>query len=550
MSQQYPNNNNNLVPTTTINKNQIEKQIELWKKKLDEYKCPISQQIMIHPVIIETGQTFEKQFIEQWLKNNYICPKTKKILKSKNFIPCIDLKSIIDKKIKKFINNVIVNVKIWQNDGDLINICKDLIDYSIGLILKDENCKDLLEELQILKCDNLLLLQNISEDLFFNEYNKIVKSIKDNKVKLLQLNKIQNKINNKLILQEYCNEVLNILFKIKENDFKKDEYLNNILEKLINIDLIEQNKNIFINVIKNLFKENNLTNINLQNLLQVIKNYPELAEETNTIYLQLYKNNNDIIYLEKVYELNTKNKEIEQQLLNSYLEQGLNDKYIDLYIKINKTNPFNVMIFKLIESQNKKFENTILNLEDKFQNQINNITLQYENKIKNLEYQLQSTQSQLEQQILNNIKTKLPNEWKDKFTKIITIKTPLNIQKEEHFFSDMFEACGFNWNLGIFPKGNKISKKDALAIFLELNEMKHKLTESEEKEVISIKTKILIANTNFDDTSIKNIEHVYSEVGGFGNSGLRQLDYVPFIENDKQIFKILIGIQLMEIKYK
>lgn len=66
------------------------------------FLCPITQEIMIDPVIIETGQTYERQFIEEWLKTKSTCPITNVELKSKSWIPNYSLKSaILDWKSKK-----------------------------------------------------------------------------------------------------------------------------------------------------------------------------------------------------------------------------------------------------------------------------------------------------------------------------------------------------------------------------------------------------------------------------------------------------------------
>ncbi|KAL2941208.1 U-box domain-containing protein 9 [Bienertia sinuspersici] len=47
----------------------------------DEFRCPISSQIMKDPVILSTGQTYDRPFIQKWLKEgNRTCPQTQQVL--------------------------------------------------------------------------------------------------------------------------------------------------------------------------------------------------------------------------------------------------------------------------------------------------------------------------------------------------------------------------------------------------------------------------------------------------------------------------------------
>ncbi|KNA06342.1 hypothetical protein SOVF_181890 [Spinacia oleracea] len=47
----------------------------------DEYRCPISKEIMKDPVILSTGQTYDRPFIQKWLKEgNRTCPQTQQVL--------------------------------------------------------------------------------------------------------------------------------------------------------------------------------------------------------------------------------------------------------------------------------------------------------------------------------------------------------------------------------------------------------------------------------------------------------------------------------------
>nr|XP_043637254.1 U-box domain-containing protein 9 [Erigeron canadensis] len=46
-----------------------------------EFRCPLSKELMRDPVILSTGQTYDRPFIQKWLKaGNRVCPKTQQVL--------------------------------------------------------------------------------------------------------------------------------------------------------------------------------------------------------------------------------------------------------------------------------------------------------------------------------------------------------------------------------------------------------------------------------------------------------------------------------------
>ncbi|CAH8271493.1 unnamed protein product [Arabidopsis lyrata] len=52
-----------------------------------EFICKLSKRIMIEPVLIASGQTFEKRYILEWLKHERTCPRTKQVLYHRFWIP-------------------------------------------------------------------------------------------------------------------------------------------------------------------------------------------------------------------------------------------------------------------------------------------------------------------------------------------------------------------------------------------------------------------------------------------------------------------------------
>ena len=77
-----------------------EKRIEKIKNIPDNFKCPISLEIMIEPVIIESGITFDKKNIEEWFLYHNTCPLTRSIV-NKNIIPNKIIRTMIHEFMEK-----------------------------------------------------------------------------------------------------------------------------------------------------------------------------------------------------------------------------------------------------------------------------------------------------------------------------------------------------------------------------------------------------------------------------------------------------------------
>ncbi|XWS53134.1 hypothetical protein CRYUN_Cryun11dG0131800 [Craigia yunnanensis] len=62
----------------------------------DDFRCPISLELMKDPVIVSTGQTYERSCIEKWLEQGHgTCPKTQQTLSSPTLTPNYVLRSLI-----------------------------------------------------------------------------------------------------------------------------------------------------------------------------------------------------------------------------------------------------------------------------------------------------------------------------------------------------------------------------------------------------------------------------------------------------------------------
>ncbi|KAJ7296244.1 hypothetical protein O6H91_10G051100 [Diphasiastrum complanatum] len=61
-----------------------------------DFRCPLSLELMADPVIVASGQTYERAYIQQWLdQGNTTCPKTRQILAHTHLIPNYTVKALI-----------------------------------------------------------------------------------------------------------------------------------------------------------------------------------------------------------------------------------------------------------------------------------------------------------------------------------------------------------------------------------------------------------------------------------------------------------------------
>ncbi|XP_009415649.2 U-box domain-containing protein 12 [Musa acuminata AAA Group] len=62
----------------------------------DDFRCPLSLELMKDPVIVSTGQTYERSYIQKWLDSGHkTCPKTQQYLSHTAVTPNFVLKSLI-----------------------------------------------------------------------------------------------------------------------------------------------------------------------------------------------------------------------------------------------------------------------------------------------------------------------------------------------------------------------------------------------------------------------------------------------------------------------
>ncbi|KAE8720683.1 U-box domain-containing protein 15 [Hibiscus syriacus] len=107
-----------------------------------EFLCPITLDVMRDPVIIASGQTFERESIQKWFdSNNRTCPKTRQTLAHLSLVPNHALKNLITQWCEK-------NNYKHPNTEDL--------ESSQGSSVKEEEISSLVEELSSSELEVLL----------------------------------------------------------------------------------------------------------------------------------------------------------------------------------------------------------------------------------------------------------------------------------------------------------------------------------------------------------------------------------------------------------
>ncbi|CAI9096714.1 OLC1v1032917C2 [Oldenlandia corymbosa var. corymbosa] len=96
----------------------------------DDFKCPISLELMRDPVIVATGQTYERSYIQRWIDcGNTTCPKTQQKLENLKLTPNYALRSLISQWCTK--HNIeqptaITNGRIKKSDGSFRDVSGDI----------------------------------------------------------------------------------------------------------------------------------------------------------------------------------------------------------------------------------------------------------------------------------------------------------------------------------------------------------------------------------------------------------------------------------------
>lgn len=77
-----------------------EAQIDMLNKPTppEDFICPLSSRLLYDPVVIDSGQTFERVWIQKWFNEGHdTCPKTKRKLSHFSLTPNVSMKNLITK---------------------------------------------------------------------------------------------------------------------------------------------------------------------------------------------------------------------------------------------------------------------------------------------------------------------------------------------------------------------------------------------------------------------------------------------------------------------
>ncbi|GFQ04561.1 U-box domain-containing protein 11 [Phtheirospermum japonicum] len=133
----------------------------------DDFRCPISLELMRDPVIVATGQTYERSYIQQWIDcGNTTCPKTQLKLQHLTLTPNYVLRSLISQWcLKHNVEQPLKNGRLKKSDGSFRDVTDDITAIE-ALVHKlssrsVDSCRSALSEIRSLSkrsTDNRILL--------------------------------------------------------------------------------------------------------------------------------------------------------------------------------------------------------------------------------------------------------------------------------------------------------------------------------------------------------------------------------------------------------
>lgn len=97
------------------------------------FRCPMSTEIMRDPVVLSTGQTYERQFVQAWLDSGFrTCPQTQQVITHTNLIP----NNLVREMISQWCKNQGVELPKTLQDSHVLGITKGEKERLDSLLLK------------------------------------------------------------------------------------------------------------------------------------------------------------------------------------------------------------------------------------------------------------------------------------------------------------------------------------------------------------------------------------------------------------------------------
>ncbi|KEH30893.1 armadillo/beta-catenin repeat protein [Medicago truncatula] len=113
----------------------------------EDFLCPISLELMRDPVIVATGQTYERSYIQRWIDcGNTTCPKTQQKLQHLTLTPNYVLRSLVSQWCIE--HNIeqptgLTNGKIKKSDGSFRDVTGDIA--AIETLVRKLSCRSVEE---------------------------------------------------------------------------------------------------------------------------------------------------------------------------------------------------------------------------------------------------------------------------------------------------------------------------------------------------------------------------------------------------------------------
>lgn len=214
----------------------------------ESFICPITQNIMIDPVISPYGISYEKYAIENWLSKNNVDPFSQKPLHKEQLVRNFALKNAIrefiinfkkehEKKKNENLNS--------QSGNNILNSDNNNIDLSIQ---NNQNCenKKIIDEQNNVNNDNIISNNKEKNNVIENNENEKNVFLDEEKKNVLFEEKndiLENEKNKESIIEKNNENNGNIIVDdIKENVI--EHYNNEFENKKVNINNFDINENI------------------------------------------------------------------------------------------------------------------------------------------------------------------------------------------------------------------------------------------------------------------------------------------------------------------
>lgn len=135
---------------------------------LNDFKCPITRELMKEPVVTHDGHTYERAAIEQWLASHNTSPLTGQPLEHKNLVPNRALKKIITQYSQLLMNmtstaaalSEAMREELNKNIDDNNKLMKKIKQFYTSMKYKNTKWNELQQEKNV-HSDNMAILPSI-----------------------------------------------------------------------------------------------------------------------------------------------------------------------------------------------------------------------------------------------------------------------------------------------------------------------------------------------------------------------------------------------------